>query len=69
MKETIIIFLIGLLSGAIISTASIFFYTLATYSSNSQQTTEQAPGNFGPGGQNGQMGGGGTPPEMPSNNQ
>lgn len=59
MKEKIIIFIVGLLLGAIISTGSIYFYTVANGSSNRQ----------GPGiGMNG-----GTPPsmsdgQMPNNN-
>ncbi len=65
MKEKIIWFIIGLLCGAIISTGSIFFYTLAANSNtnNSQQNMQQGPGGNQPGNMNG-----GTPPEMPSNN-
>lgn len=52
MKEKIIIFIIGLLLGAIISTGSIYFYTVAN-NSNSDN------------GQGMQMNGG-TPPSKPN---
>ena len=64
MKEKIIIFLVGLLLGAIISTGSIYFYTLAN--SNSNNGGMQMPGGTPP--QNGQMDFNGTPPEMSNNN-
>ena len=60
MREKIIIFLIGLLLGAIIATGSIYCYTLAN-NSNKENTMEVPNGDFRP---NGQMNG--TPPEMPS---
>lgn len=70
MKQKVIIFMVGLLVGAIISTGAIFFYTLAE--GNSQTNVPQMDaGQMGPNGQTGgQMNGGGTPPEKPtSNNQ
>lgn len=67
MKDKLIFFIAGLLLGAIISTGSIYFYTLAESNSNTntQQMQGAAPNSNG-GGMN-QMGGG-TPPDMPSNN-
>lgn len=66
MKEKVTIFLIGLLLGAIISTGSIYFYTLANNSSNNNDQQMQIPNGNQQGGFNGQMGGNGQPPEMPS---
>lgn len=66
MKEKTIIFIVGLLLGAIISTGSIYIYTIANNSSNNEENM-QIPN------ANGQTEltrpNGGTPPEMPSNNQ
>jgi len=55
-KEKIILFVIGVLVGAVISTAAFFAYTktLGTSSSSSSSSSSQ------------QMPGGGTPLEMPS---
>lgn len=61
MKEKIIAFFVGLLVGAIISTGSIYFYTVATNNSNNQG---MQPGNI----QDGMNQNGGTPPEMPNGN-
>ena len=66
MKDKIIFLIVGLLLGAIISTGSIYFYTLAESSNSSEQQNSQMPGTLSDG-----MGGnmnGGTPPEMPNNN-
>ena len=68
MKEKIIIFLVGLVLGAIISTASIYFYTLANSSANSNNQGMQMPNSTPPSNQNGGMNGNFTPPEMPNNN-
>ena len=38
MKEKVIIFIVGLLLGAIISTGSIYFYTIANSSNNNQES-------------------------------
>lgn len=65
-KLNIISFTIGLLVGAIISTGSIFFYTLAANTNadnSSTQQSMQAPGTP-PNGENG----GGTPPSGAPNN-
>lgn len=54
-KEKIILFVIGVLVGAVISTAAFFVYTktLGTGNATSNSSSQQMPG-------------GGTPPEMPS---
>lgn len=57
MKEKVIIFLIGLLLGAFISTGSIYIYTIAN-NSNKNEINEK--GSF--------MNDGDTPPEMPNEN-
>ena len=55
-KEKIILFIIGVLTGAVISTGAFFAYIkLAGVGTNSGNQSMQMPG--------------GTPPEMPSNNQ
>lgn len=51
-KEKIILFVIGVLLGAVISTVAFFVYTKTLGTNNS--------------GSSSQMQGGGTPPEMPS---
>ena len=53
-KEKIILFVIGVLLGAVISTAAFFVYTKTLGTSSNSGSTS------------GQMQGGGTPPEMPS---
>lgn len=65
MKEKIIIFLIGLLLGAIISTGSIYIYTISTQTNNN--INMEMPNDKG---QGGMMDNNGTnPPEIPNNNQ
>jgi len=56
MKERITWFIVGLLLGAIISTASIYFYTLSE-NNNTNTTTQNTMENRG------------TPPEAPNGNQ
>ena len=55
LKEKIILFVIGVLVGAVISTAAFFVYTktLGTGNTTSSSSSQQMPG-------------GGTPPEKPS---
>lgn len=72
-KEKIILFVIGVLVGAVISTAAFFAYTktLGTSSNTSSSSSQQMPGGGGtppemPSGGNGSNGQGGTPPEKPS---
>ena len=69
-KEKIILFVIGVLVGAVVSTAAFFVYTktLGTGSATGSSSSQQMPGGGGtppemPSGQNQ----GSTPPEMPSN--
>lgn len=65
MKEKVIIFIIGLLLGAIISTSSIYIYTIANNSNNGEANVQIPSGN----GQTDTMRqNGGTPPEIPNNN-
>ena len=45
MKEKILIFIVGLLLGAIISTASIYFYTVANKSNNDNREIGMKGGN------------------------
>ncbi len=71
-KEKIILFVIGVLVGAVISTAAFFVYTktLGTNSNSSGSSSQQMPGGGTPpempSGQNGSNSQGGTPPEKPS---
>ena len=71
-KEKIILFVIGVLVGAVISTAAFFVYTktLGTSSNTSGSSSQQMPGGGTPpempSGENGSNGQGGTPPEKPS---
>lgn len=67
MKEKAIIFLVGLLLGAIISTASIYVYSVAN-NSNGMDMKMQMPNEDR--GQGGMMeNDGNTPPEIPNGNQ
>lgn len=64
MKEKIIIFLVGLLLGAIISTGSIYIYTVANNRSNGMNIGVPSDNR----GQGGMMKDNATnPPEMPNN--
>ncbi len=72
-KEKIILFAIGVLIGAVISTAAFFVYTktLGAGNATSSSSSQQMPGGGGtppemPSGENGSNGQGGTPPEKPS---
>ena len=65
MKDKMILFIIGLLVGAIISTGTFYAYMMINNSSNcSNQPTQMSGGNppSMPNGENGQ------PPEMPNGN-
>ena len=71
-KDKIILFIIGVLVGAVISTAAFFVYvkTLGA-SSSTGGSSQQMPGGTPPempSGNNSGNGQGGTPPEMPSSN-
>ena len=71
-KEKIILFVIGVLVEAVISTTAFFVYTktLGTSSSASVSSSQQMPGGGTPpempSGENGSNSQGGTPPEKPS---
>ena len=72
-KEKIILFVIGVLIGAVISTAAFFVYTktLGTGNTTNSSSSQQMPGGGGtppemPSGENGSNSQGGTPPEKPS---
>ena len=67
MKEKIIIFVVGLLLGAIISTGSIYFYTVASSSNNNNQNI-QMNGTNPPSMPSDFNGGNGQPPSMPNGN-
>ena len=67
MKDKIIYFVIGLLAGSIISTGSIYIYTLAANNdgNSNQQSEMQMPGER-PSDMGGGRMNGGTPPDMPN---
>ena len=66
MKEKILLFIVGLLLGAVIATGAFFAYTKASSSSCNNQNTQMNGGQPPemPGGQNNSNG---QPPEKPSN--
>ena len=64
MKDKIIMFILGLLIGAIISTGSIYFYTIANNSVANNQSFGLNPPNM-PNEQNNKSD---KPPEMPNDN-
>ena len=68
-KEKIILFVIGVLVGAVISTAAFFVYTktLGTSSNTSGSSSQQMQGGGTPPEMPSGQNQGGTPPEMPSN--
>ena len=74
MKDKIIIFVIGVLVGAVIATGAFYVYTSTNNSNNNQnmQMNGGTPPEM-PSGQNGQPpempNGDSQPPEMPNNNQ
>jgi len=65
MKDKIIIFLIGLLLGSIISTGSIYVYTIAN-NNNNPRMGEPPSGEMG---QNNFMNNGEQPPERPEDSR
>ena len=62
MKDKILLFIIGVLVGAVITTGAFYVYTRATTCSNNN------PGMQMNGGNPPQMPNGQQPPEMPNNN-
>lgn len=68
MKDKIILFIIGVLVGAVISTGAFYVYSKSTSCNNSNSTQQQMPGGNPPSMQDGQSGQNGQPPEMPNGN-
>lgn len=66
MKDKIILFIIGVLVGAIISTGAFYIYT--TTNNNTCSNENQMNGGQPPEMPNGQNGQGGQPPERPGEN-
>ena len=67
MKDKFLLFVIGVLMGAVISTGAFYVYTKTATTCNNNTQTQQMPG----GGQppempNGQSNQNGQPPEMPN---
>ena len=65
MKDKILIFAIGLLVGAIISTGAFYVYIKATNSNNNSNQTMEMRGGNPPEMPDGQNNMNGQPPEMP----
>lgn len=69
MKDKILLFVIGVLVGAVISTGAFFVYTKATTTCNTNSNNQIGmPGGNPPSMQNGQSGQNGQPPEIPNGN-
>lgn len=69
MKDKILLFVIGVLVGAVISTGAFFVYTKATTTCNTNSNNQIGmPGGNPPSMQDGQSGQNGQPPEMPNGN-
>ena len=64
MKDKILLFIIGILLGAIIATGAFFVYSNCSNSTSNQNTS--MPGGTPPSMPNGQSGENGQPPEKPS---
>ena len=66
MKDKILLFIIGVLVGAVISTGAFFVYTKATTTCNTNSNGQmQMPGGNPPSMPNGQNSENGQPPEKP----
>ena len=69
MKDKILLFVIGVLVGAIISTGAFFVYTKATTTWDTNSNNQIGmPGGNPPSMQDGQSGQNGQTPEMPNGN-
>ena len=68
MKDKILLFIIGVLVGAIISTGAFYAYIKAESSSECETETRETPGGNPPEMPSGQNGMPGQPPSMPNNN-
>lgn len=67
MKDKIILFVIGVLVGAVISTGAFYVYTTTNSSCNCNNQNTQMNGGQPPEMPSGQQGENGQPPEKPSN--
>lgn len=67
MKDKIILFVIGVLFGAVISTGAFYIYTTTNSSCNCNNQNTQMSGGQPPEMPSGQQGENGQPPEKPSN--
>ena len=65
MKDKIILFIIGVLVGAVISTGAFYIYTTASNSCNNSNQNTQMNGGQPPEMPSGQQGENGQPPEKP----
>ena len=69
MKDKILLFIIGVLVGAVISTGAFFVYTKATTTCNTHRNNQIGmPGGNPPSMHDGQSGQNGQPPEKPGEN-
>ena len=68
MKDKILLFIIGVLVGAVISTGAFYVYTTTNNSNSNNNSQMQMPGGNPPSMPNGQSGENGQPPEMPNGN-
>lgn len=68
MKDKIMMFIIGLLVGAVISTGAFYVYTTTNSSCNCNNQNSQMNGGQPPEMPSGQQGENGQPPEKPSDN-
>lgn len=67
MKDKIMLFVIGVLVGAVISTGAFYVYTTTNSSCNCNNQNTQMNGGQPPEMPSGQQGENGQPPEKPSN--
>ena len=68
MKDKIMLFVIGVLVGAVISTGAFYIYTTTNSSCNCNNQNTQMNGGQPPEMPSGQQGENGQPPEKPSDN-
>ncbi|MBR3523673.1 MAG: hypothetical protein IKN87_03205 [Bacilli bacterium] len=68
MKDKIMLFVIGVLVGAVISTGAFYIYTTTNCSCNCNNQNTQMNGGQPPEMPSGQQGENGQPPEKPSDN-
>lgn len=68
MKDKILLFVIGVLVGALISTGAFFVYTKTANLNSINNGAMQMPGGTPPSMSEGQSGGNGQPPEIPAEN-